>query len=905
MDPDRPWLPGGRGRQRGRDGKDVASGATGDQRRSNKKPGPMQENAGTMNESLVPGIRGRGRGRGQSQRRAAGEHVVPFGQACDRRELFKETQPSEGQQAAAGKTASIYSHSYSEAVLGQPKPSLQCPPLSSVKPDLEAQNDGESSSDDDLDDEKGQQLFDFTFKQYFHTKDSVDGEDVERTRHLVLEMCEGGAVTCLICLASVRRVHPLWSCESCFAPFHLSCVQKWARDSMELMPTVLSQKHFPNRTQPWLCPKCRASYPEPPLRYHCFCGQVEEPKPDPWLTPHSCGQICNRTLKPSCGHRCLLLCHPGPCPPCPVTVQSRCHCGKATPMPRRCGHRAWSCGAVCEHKLNCGQHSCDKTCHPGECLTCVNLSIQPCLCGHNQKQRPCASPSWQCQRVCGKQFSCGVHTCQMICHSGACLSCPTSGLRTCPCGKTPCELPCTEEPPTCGDTCAKPLACGQHRCNQRCHRGPCETCRQVVDKSCRCGRHTRSTQCSRPYLCDTRCIQLRPCGRHTCRRKCCIGDCPPCDQPCGRLLQCKTHRCPSLCHPGRCYPCVEEVTVRCACGFSSINVSCGCERNTRPPRCNQLCSSPPICHHPKRAPHRCHPWKCPPCQLPCNRMHKDCGHLCPDPCHDAVLVTPAQPAISGPWEKIELPRPKIQAQPCSPCKVPVPVSCLGKHEVSTLPCQESRPYSCGRPCGKFLPCGNHTCQEPCHAFADGRTPPDDQRPISICPPCEVGCLRPRLEGCPHQCTLPCHPGPCPTCCQIIKVACHCKLTLLHLCCSKLVSASEEKRASLLSCSNRCPLELPCGHRCKATCHAGPCPDPETCLHRVKIRCSCRRLKKEAACWRVQQGLVLLDCDSECRDISNKAEKQRKLEEQDRLEAERCKMQVDVYHGHFTILCTPT
>ena len=58
----------------------------------------------------------------------------------------------------------------SQILFVRAEPSPQCPPLGSVKPDLEAQNDGESSSDDDLDDEKGQQLFDFTFKQYFHTK---------------------------------------------------------------------------------------------------------------------------------------------------------------------------------------------------------------------------------------------------------------------------------------------------------------------------------------------------------------------------------------------------------------------------------------------------------------------------------------------------------------------------------------------------------------------------------------------------------------------------------------------------------------------------------------------------------------------------------------------------------------
>ena len=34
-------------------------------------------------------------------------------------------------------------------------------------------------------------------------------------------------------------------------------------------------------------------------------------------------------------------------------------------------------------------------------------------------------------------------------------------------------LPCTDDIPTCGDTCGKMLACGIHSCPERCHTGPC------------------------------------------------------------------------------------------------------------------------------------------------------------------------------------------------------------------------------------------------------------------------------------------------------------------------------------------------------------------------------------------------------------------------------------------------
>lgn len=35
------------------------------------------------------------------------------------------------------------------------------------------------------------------------------------------------------------------------------------------------------------------------------------------------------------------------------------------------------------------------------------------------------------------------------------------------------DLPCTEDIPTCGDTCGKLMSCGLHTCVQRCHQGPC------------------------------------------------------------------------------------------------------------------------------------------------------------------------------------------------------------------------------------------------------------------------------------------------------------------------------------------------------------------------------------------------------------------------------------------------
>ena len=72
----------------------------------------------------------------------------------------------------------------------------------------------------------------------------------------------------------------------------------------------------------WGCPKCRTGYllTEVPSEYRCFCGKQKDPPADPWLAPHTCGDICGKDLASGCDHTCLLLCHPGPCPPCPRQV---------------------------------------------------------------------------------------------------------------------------------------------------------------------------------------------------------------------------------------------------------------------------------------------------------------------------------------------------------------------------------------------------------------------------------------------------------------------------------------------------------------------------------------------------------------------------------------------------------
>ncbi|CAN8294482.1 unnamed protein product [Cochlearia groenlandica] len=118
------------------------------------------------------------------------------------------------------------------------------------------------------------------------------------------------------------------------------------------------------------------------------------------------------------------------------------------------------------------------------------------------------------------------------------------------------------------------------------------------------------------------------------------------------------------------------------------------------------------------------------------------------------------------------------------------------------------PHSCGEPCGKPLE----------KEFATGDTNKEDL--------------------CPHVCVLQCHPGPCPPCKAFApprKCPCGKKMTTTRCC----------ERKSVLVCGQCCDKLLNCGrHRCKRTCHVGPC-DP--CQVLVDAKCFCKKKVETVIC----------------------------------------------------------
>ncbi|XP_024944259.1 NF-X1-type zinc finger protein NFXL1 isoform X2 [Cephus cinctus] len=641
-------------------------------------------------------------------------------------------------------------------------------------------------------------------------------------------------------------------------------------------------------------------YPEDevPTHYECFCRKTRDPSYLPWSIPHSCGETCSKLLQPKCGHRCVLLCHPGPCPPCPKMVSSKCYCGKQPARPRRCNVKEWSCGSICGKKLKCTQHNCRIECHANECPPCSETILVACHCGNKTEARKCNEACWTCDKPCGNRLSCNVHVCQGVCHRpDDCGECPTERNRSCPCGKTRYMISCKQEQvPTCGDTCGKLLDCGSHYCNMRCHTEHCGQCLEVVMKTCRCGAYKKELACAKTFHCDTKCKQMRLCGRHPCNKKCC--DCliknnfNACEKICDRTLNCRKHKCAAPCHSGPCYPCPRTDVIQCRCGKSKITVPCGTAKKIKPPNCNKLCKIPPICHHPKRESHKCHQGACPPCRKVCGLTHKKCGHTCPAICHAKVWVkikvngVNSQPA--GPWER---PQEKMQLKTllCPPCEVSVMVTCLGGHETKPWPCHMAGPTSCLRPCGQLLTCTNHHCEQLCHKLRSSGDSGED----ADCEDCERECAFPRPKGCNHPCKKRCHPAPCDDCKQLVKVSCHCGINSLYKRCFELTSATPEQKNEMLKCGNQCPRIYPCGHRCIDNCHPGECQGASGCNKKVKLHCKCKRIKKDFSCALVRINKAFVDCDNVCQEKKEERRRAHELEMEKKRKEDEIKNQKEI------------
>ena len=196
-------------------------------------------------------------------------------------------------------------------------------------------------------------------KQKKRSKNKKKQETTEQALHITKQLRKG-AYECMVCFDRIGKKAGIWNCESCFAIFHIGCIQKWSKASSD------AEKHI------WACPACRSEV-RGRAKSRCFCGKVAKPAFDPYLVPHSCGEPCRKKREgTTCTHLCTQICHPGSCPPCPALgKKKKCFC-KKTVYQLRCGEPddGRSCGDTCGNLLNCKMHRCKEACHAGDCAPC-------------------------------------------------------------------------------------------------------------------------------------------------------------------------------------------------------------------------------------------------------------------------------------------------------------------------------------------------------------------------------------------------------------------------------------------------------------------------------------------------------------------------------------------------------
>lgn len=404
--------------------------------------------------------------------------------------------------------------------------------------------------------------------------------------------------------------------------------------------------------------------------------------------------------------------------------------------------------------------------------------------------------------------------------SWRCPSCNFNHLKipkkyTCWCGKSTKPNVNYLEPHSCGNQCSKPLPGCSHDCSYTCHPGPhIEKCTALgPDLKCHCGKHSKQLPCIlTPYdsgwSCDEICNDYLPCGIHKCEKKC---------------------------HTGFCGECDEQLNVKCYCGKSNGIIEC----HERLPKkstdqdghswignfeCNNKCDELLDCGVHK-------------CPLDCHSINKSC-HKCPNSPKNLIYCSCGKTKIN---DLLSTPR----------------KSCLDE-----IP-------NCNEICGKRLPCG-HKCYWTCH---NGPCAPC-YRSVDI--DCKCGFIHYSI-ACSLKVT-----GYIPACLTKCNAKFNCKRHYCTKRCCKFRQVAFDRakflkkqlRNNLITnaivdqiqiekvhtCEEVCDQHLSCEkHRCKQTCHSGPCPP---CLESSSddLICHCGRTIVPAP---VRCGTPLPVCPYQC------------------------------------------
>ena len=100
---------------------------------------------------------------------------------------------------------------------------------------------GDSSSEDE-ETSNNTDIISTVFNLYGKT-----GSELGKIEQVLKDSLQSGASICLICIASVKKADSIWSCSKCFCCLHLTCIQRWAKDSIYFQTEAASDNLAPGQ----------------------------------------------------------------------------------------------------------------------------------------------------------------------------------------------------------------------------------------------------------------------------------------------------------------------------------------------------------------------------------------------------------------------------------------------------------------------------------------------------------------------------------------------------------------------------------------------------------------------------------------------------------------------------------
>ncbi|XP_055641833.1 protein shuttle craft [Toxorhynchites rutilus septentrionalis] len=487
------------------------------------------------------------------------------------------------------------------------------------------------------------------------------------------------------------------------------------------------------------------------------------------------------------------------CPACQNITQKipreyYCFCGKQKNPQYNRTDVAHSCGELCAREELC-EHPCTLLCHPGPCPPCQAMVQRSCGCGRSVKPMQCSQKEEiMCESICEKPLNCGIHSCQQKCHSGECNECVETLEHECHCGKEKKNVSCNvinldNTRFSCGKVCQAELDCKNHECMAICHKGPCGKCALSPEMvtSCPCGKQAVASD----------------------ERLTCLDPIPLCKGVCGKQLICgnpgSRHLCTARCHLGQCSACNKSTVVKCRCGHMDQQIKCK-ELESRGVgiKCKKRCTKMRSCGK-----HKCNQECCIDidhiCHKTCSQM-LSCGrHRCDKPCHKGSCSACHRTSFD-----------ELTCE-CGASVIFPPVPCGTKKPLCDKPC--TRPHRCTHPV--LHNCHSDPDCPPCvvltSQFCYGK---HEQRKTIPCYQDSFSCGLPCSKPLPcgrHKCIKPCHENECFTEGAICKQSCTTTRT-------------------------------GCPHQCKAPCHDGECPTDLPCKEMVEVQCECGNRKQMRTCY---------------------------------------------------------